>query len=96
MELEGQRPKVLIRKFRYGDEKAIIRLVNEGTMVTVNPFFLRSATREIIVSFLMIMPENLFGVLKCVNKYTLFLFSGPNHFDVCCHFIHHGRNVIKI
>ena len=47
---EHNGPKVLIRKYRYGDEKAIIRLVNEGTMVTVNPFFLRAATREVIVS----------------------------------------------
>ena len=50
MEILENGPKVLIRKYRYGDEKAIIRLVNEGTMVTVNPFFLRSATREMIVS----------------------------------------------
>ena len=47
---EHNGPKVLIRKYRYGDEKAIIRLVNDGTMATVNPFFLRSATREVIVS----------------------------------------------
>ena len=47
---EHNGPKVHIRKYRYGDEKAIIRLVNEGTMVTVNPFFLRAATREVIVS----------------------------------------------
>ena len=50
MEEQHNGPKVLIRKYRYGDEKAIIRLVNEGTMVTVNPFFLRAATREVIVS----------------------------------------------
>ena len=50
MELEEPGPKVLIRKYRYGDEKAIIRLVNQGTMVTVNPFFFRAATREMIVS----------------------------------------------
>ena len=50
MDLEEPGPKVLIRKYRYGDEKAIIRLVNEGTMVTVNPFFFRAATREMIVS----------------------------------------------
>ena len=50
MEILENEPKVLIRKYRYGDEKAIIRLVNEGTMVTVNPFFFRAATREMIVS----------------------------------------------
>ena len=50
MEILENGPKVLIRKYRYGDEKAIIRLVNEGTMVTVNPFFFRAATREMIVS----------------------------------------------
>ena len=53
MEILENEPKVLIRKYRYGDEKAIIRLVNEGTMVTVNPFFFRAATREMIVSSLL-------------------------------------------
>ena len=53
MEILENGPKVLIRKYRYGDEKAIIRLVNEGTMVTVNPFFFRAATREMIVSYLL-------------------------------------------
>ena len=50
MELEQQAPRVLIRKYCYGDEKAIIQLVKEGTMMTVNPFFLSAATKECIVS----------------------------------------------
>jgi len=53
MEEQHNGPRVLIRKYRYGDEKAIIRLVNEGTMVTVNPFFLRAATREVIISIIL-------------------------------------------
>ena len=51
MDLQEPGPRVLIRKYRFGDEKAILRLVNEGTMVTVNPFFLRAATREMIVRY---------------------------------------------
>ena len=59
---EHNGPKVLIRKYRYGDEKAIIRLVNEGTMVTVNPFFLRAATREVIVSNFLEISQFIFEV----------------------------------
>ena len=50
MESEPPAPRVLIRKYCYGDEKAIIQLVKEGTMMTVNPFFLSAATQECIVS----------------------------------------------
>ena len=46
----GGGPRVLIRKYRHGDEKQIVRLVNKRTMVTVNPFFFKAARREMIVS----------------------------------------------
>ena len=66
MDLQEPGPRVLIRKYRFGDEKAIIRLVNEGTMVTVNPFFLRAATREMIVSYLTVTSWFLNQVVRCI------------------------------
>jgi len=71
MDLEEHGPKVVIRKFRYGDEKAIIRLVNEGTMVTVNPFFLRAATREMIAQVILMLAAILFIVVGTSLKYSL-------------------------
>ena len=66
MDLQEPGPRVLIRKYRFGDEKAIIRLVNEGTMVTVNPFFLRAATREMIVSYLTVTSLYMTQVVRCI------------------------------
>jgi len=71
MEEQHNGPKVLIRKYRYGDEKAIIRLVNEGTMVTVNPFFLRAATREVIAQVILMFAAILFIVVGTSLKYSL-------------------------
>lgn len=71
MELQEPGPRVLIRKYRFGDEKAIIRLVNEGTMVTVNPFFLRAATREMIAQLILMFAAILFIVVGTSLKYSL-------------------------
>lgn len=56
-------PKVIIRKYQPGDEKAIESLVAKGTMVTVNPFFLSSAIKEGVIQLILMTAAILFIVV---------------------------------
>ena len=96
MELEQPGPRVLIRKYRYGDEKAIIRLVKEGTMMTVNPFFFSAATREMTVS--KFSAYNLFIYLFFSMRLIqiFYVFLGTSNSDVYCDSIYCGWNVATI
>ena len=56
-------PKVLVRKFRQGDEKAIKKIIAKETLVTVNPFFLSSVVREGVIQFTLMLSAVLFIVV---------------------------------
>ena len=55
--------KILIRKYRYGDDDDIRALVNEATMDTVWPFFFGAARREAIAQIVLMVAALLFIVV---------------------------------
>ena len=62
-------PKIFIRKYQPGDDAAIQKLVAQGAMTTVNPFFLSSAFREGIIQLILMLAAVLFIVVGTSLKY---------------------------
>lgn len=52
--------KILVRKYRQGDEAAVKKLVAQGALVTVNPFFLNSVVKEGIIQLTLMLAAVLF------------------------------------
>lgn len=63
--------RVLIRKYRHGDEKPIVDLVNSTTMITVNPFFFSAATKEMVAQAILIQAAVLFIIVGTSLEYSL-------------------------
>ena len=55
--------KVLIRKYRLGDDSQIKSLLKDASMSTVWPFFFSSARREFVSQIILLLAAILFVVI---------------------------------
>ena len=55
--------KVLIRKYRLGDDSQIKSLLKDAAMSTVWPFFFSSARRELVSQMILLLAAILFVVV---------------------------------
>ena len=63
--------KIFIRRCRYGDEKQISSLVTQATLSTVNPFFIKLASKETTAQFMLMLAAVAFIVFGTPLKYCL-------------------------
>ena len=69
--------KVIIRRYKYGDETQLKKLLHEAALTTIWPVFMATAKREIISQSILIVAAILFvaGVLPLIYRWDFFLIS---------------------
>lgn len=62
--------KVIIRRYKYGDETQLKKLLHEAALTTIWPVFMATAKREIISQSILIVAAILFvaGVLPLIYR----------------------------